>query len=189
MLAKLNLTRRKNSVDAVFFCPQEPGRRRINCRRHHTGEHLLEEGQRVRTTYMAKPSDIQRRWYILDATGKPLGRLATEAARILRGKHKPIFTPHMDTGDHIIVVNADKVVLTGRKLQQKEYIRHTGYPGGLKRTSYEKLLKEKPERVVEKAIKGMLPHNRLGRAMARKLRVYKGPEHPHQAQIPEKLEF
>ena len=111
----------------------------------------------MRTTYMAKPREIQRKWYILDAAGKPLGRLATEAARILRGKHKPIYTPHIDTGDHVIVINAEKVVLTGNKLKQKEYIRHSGYPGGLKRTKYEKLMQQKPEFVVEKAIKGMLP--------------------------------
>jgi large subunit ribosomal protein L13 len=143
----------------------------------------------VRTTYMAKPREIQRKWYILDAAGKPLGRLATEAARILRGKHKPIYTPHIDTGDHVIVINAEKVVLTGNKLKQKEYIRHSGYPGGLKRTKYEKLMQQKPEFVVEKAIKGMLPHNRLGRAMARKLRVYRGPDHKHQAQVPENWNF
>ncbi|HHY36353.1 MAG TPA: 50S ribosomal protein L13 [Firmicutes bacterium] len=143
----------------------------------------------MRTTYMAKPQEIQRKWYVLDAAGKPLGRLATEAARILRGKHKPIYTPHIDTGDHVIVINAEKVVLTGNKLKQKEYIRHSGYPGGLKRTRYEKLLQEKPELVVEKAIKGMLPHNRLGRAMARKLRVYRGPDHKHQAQVPENWNF
>ena len=143
----------------------------------------------MRTTYMAKPREIQRKWYILDAAGKPLGRLATEAARILRGKHKPIYTPHIDTGDHVIVINAEKVVLTGNKLKQKEYIRHSGYPGGLKRTKYEKLMQQKPEFVVEKAIKGMLPHNRLGRAMARKLRVYRGPDHKHQAQVPENWNF
>ncbi len=143
----------------------------------------------MRTTYMAKPREIQRKWYVLDATGKPLGRLATEVARILRGKHKPIYTPHIDTGDHVIVINAEKVVLTGPKLQQKEYIRHTGYPGGLKRIKYEKIMQEKPERAVEKAIKGMLPHNRLGRAMARKLRVYRGPDHKHQAQVPENWNF
>lgn len=143
----------------------------------------------MRTTYMAKPEEIQRKWYVLDAAGKPLGRLATEAARILRGKHKPIYTPHVDTGDHVIVINAEKVVLTGRKMEKKEYIYHTGHPGGLKRIQYKKLLAEKPERAIEKAIKGMLPHNRLGRAMGRKLRVYRGPEHPHQAQCPEKWNF
>lgn len=143
----------------------------------------------MRTTYMAKPREIEREWYILDATDKPLGRLATEAARILRGKHKPIYTPHVDTGDHVIVINAEKVVLTGQKLQQKEYIRHSGYVGGLKRIKYEKIMAERPEWAVEKAIKGMLPHNRLGRAMAKKVRVYRGSEHKHQAQNPEVWNF
>ncbi len=136
-------------------------------------------------SFMAKPQDIpERKWYILDAEGKVLGRLATEAARILRGKHKPDFTPNVDTGDHVIVVNASKIVLTGKKLQNKKYIRHSGYPGGLKVMSYEKLLKNRPELAVEKAIVGMLPHTRLGADMAKKLKVYKGPDHPHQAQKP-----
>ncbi|KNZ69447.1 50S ribosomal protein L13 [Thermincola ferriacetica] len=136
-------------------------------------------------TYMAKAEDIQRKWYVIDAAGKPLGRLASEVARLLRGKHKPIFTPHVDTGDHVIVINAEKVELTGKKRSQKLYVRHTGYPGGLKTMNYETLLRTKPERAVEKAVKGMLPHNRLGRAMLKKLRVYRGSEHPHQAQKPE----
>jgi len=137
-------------------------------------------------TFMARPLDIkERKWYVLDAEGKVLGRLATEAARILRGKHKPDFTPHVDTGDHVIVINAEKVLLTGNKLNKKKYIRHSGYPGGLKVVSYSTLMKTKPELAVEKAIKGMLPHNRLGAAMARKLKVYRGPDHPHQAQKPE----
>ncbi|HOV80727.1 MAG TPA: 50S ribosomal protein L13 [Bacillota bacterium] len=136
-------------------------------------------------TFMAKPEDIKdRKWYVLDADGKVLGRLAAEAARILRGKHKPDFTPHVDTGDHVIVINAEKVVLTGKKLRDKKYIRHSGYPGGLKVMSYETLMKTRPELAVEKAIVGMLPHNRLGSGMARKLKVYRGPEHPHQAQKP-----
>ncbi|MCL6560587.1 MAG: 50S ribosomal protein L13 [Firmicutes bacterium] len=137
-------------------------------------------------TFMAKAQDIkERKWYILDGDGKVLGRLAAEAARILRGKHKPDFTPHVDTGDHVIVINADKVVLTGNKLQNKNYIRHSNYPGGLKVVSYATLMKTRPELAVEKAIVGMLPHNRLGADMARKLKVYKGPDHPHQAQKPE----
>ncbi|MDD3653269.1 MAG: 50S ribosomal protein L13 [Desulfotomaculaceae bacterium] len=137
-------------------------------------------------TYMAKPLDIkERKWYILDAEGKVLGRLATEAARILRGKHKPDFTPHVDTGDHVIVINADKIVLTGNKLANKKYIRHSGFPGGLKEVSYGILMKSRPEKIVEKAIRGMLPHNRLGVDLARKLKVYRGSEHPHQAQKPE----
>ena len=141
------------------------------------------------TTYMAKPNEIKKNWYVIDAEGKPLGRVATEVARILRGKHKPIFTPHVDTGDFVIVINAEKVVLTGSKLQQKQYVRHSGYPGGLKTMPYERLLRKKPERAIEKAVKGMLPHNRLGRAQVRKLKVYRGHEHPHTAQQPEKWEF
>jgi len=137
------------------------------------------------STFMAKADEIQRKWYIIDAAGKPLGRLATEVASLLRGKHKVIFTPHVDTGDHVIVINAEKVVLTGKKPEQKIYARHSGYPGGLKTMTYAKLLSEKPELAIEKAVKGMLPHNRLGRAMNKKLKVYKGAEHPHQAQMPE----
>lgn len=138
-------------------------------------------------TFMAKPQDAlkARKWYVLDAEGKVLGRLAAEAARILRGKHKPDFTPHVDTGDHVIVINADKVVLTGNKLKNKKYYRHSGYPGGLKVVSYETLMNTRPELAVEKAIVGMLPHNSLGADMAKKLKVYKGSEHPHQAQKPE----
>lgn len=137
------------------------------------------------STYMAKANDIQRKWYIIDAADKPLGRVATEVARLLRGKHKPVFTPHVDTGDHVIVINAEKVVLTGKKREQKLYVRHSGYPGGLKTMNYETLLRQKPERAMEKAVKGMLPHNRLGRAMLKKLKIYSGTEHPHQAQMPE----
>lgn len=140
-------------------------------------------------TFMAKAQDIQRKWYIIDAEGKTLGRLATEAAHILRGKHKPTFTPHVDTGDHVIVVNAEKIHLTGKKWSQKEYIRHTGYIGGLKRVSYGTLVQTRPELIIEKAIKGMLPHNRLGADMYRKLKVYKGQQHPHQAQKPEVWEL
>lgn len=140
-------------------------------------------------TYMAKNEEIQRNWYILDATDKSLGRLATEAARLLRGKHKPIFTPHVDTGDHVIVINAGKAVLTGNKLTQKKMYRHSGYPGGLKVTGYDKLMAEKPELAVEKAIKGMLPHNRLGRQMFKKLKVYAGETHNHAAQKPQAWEF
>ncbi|MDD2444140.1 MAG: 50S ribosomal protein L13 [Desulfotomaculaceae bacterium] len=137
-------------------------------------------------TFMARPEDIkERKWYILDADGKVLGRLATEAARILRGKHKPDFTPHVDTGDNVIIINAAKIVLTGNKPRNKMYYRHSGYPGGLKIVNYETLIATKPDFVVEKAIVGMLPHNRLGAKMAKKLKVYKGPEHPHQAQKPE----
>ncbi|MEW6308415.1 MAG: 50S ribosomal protein L13 [Bacillota bacterium] len=141
------------------------------------------------TTYMAKPGDIERKWFIVDATGKPLGRLASQVAAILRGKHKPIFTPNVDTGDHVIVINAEKVILTGRKAEQKLYTRYSGYPGGLKVITAGRFLATRPERLVEKAVKGMLPHNTLGRAMGRKLKVYKGGVHPHAAQQPEVLEL
>ena len=138
-------------------------------------------------TYSPKPRDIERRWYVIDASGAVLGRLATEAAAILRGKHKPIFAPHMDTGDHVIVINAKEVRLTGGKLETKVAYRHSGYPGGLTETKYGRLLAEKPAFAVEKAIKGMLPHNSLGRQMAGKLKVYAGPTHRHQAQKPQPL--
>jgi large subunit ribosomal protein L13 len=139
----------------------------------------------VTTTFMAKPHEVERKWYIIDAANKPLGRVSTEVASILRGKHKPIFTPHIDTGDFVIVINAEKVVLTGNKLQQKQWRRHSGYPGGLKSTDYQTLLAKRPEKVIELAVKGMLPKNSLGRAMYRKLKVYRGDSHPHQAQKPE----
>lgn len=133
-------------------------------------------------TYSAKPSDIVRKWYVVDADGQTLGRMATRVATVLRGKHKPTFTPHMDTGDHVIVVNAGKIHLTGDKLRQKMYQRHTGYPGGLKEESAETWMRRNPAALVEQAIKGMLPKNPLGKQMGRKLRVYAGPTHPHKAQ-------
>jgi len=138
---------------------------------------------------MAKIQEISRKWYVIDATDKTLGRLASEAAAILRGKHKPTFTPNVDTGDFVIIVNAEKIHLTGNKLQNKMYYTHSRYPGGLKEMNYGTLLQRKPEVVIEKAIKGMLPHNRLGAEMYRKLNVYKGSEHPHQAQQPEVWEL
>ena len=138
-------------------------------------------------TYSAKASEIKRDWYIVDATDQPLGRLASEIARRLRGKHKPQFTPHMDVGDHIIVINAEKVAVSGNKMRGKIYYRHSGYIGSLKAQSLEKLLKEHPERVIEKAIKGMLPRNPLGRSMFSKLRVYAGDAHQHEAQQPQTL--
>ena len=140
-------------------------------------------------TYLAKPHAVERIWYVVDASGKPLGRLASEIAKILRGKHKPIYTPHVDTGDFVIVVNAEKVLLTGKKLDQKMYRRHSQYPGGLKETPYRQLMARKPEFAVYKAVKGMLPDNRLGRKMLKKLRVYAGPTHQHEAQKPERLEL
>ncbi|NLB50816.1 MAG: 50S ribosomal protein L13 [Clostridiaceae bacterium] len=140
-------------------------------------------------TYMPKADDVVRNWYLFDAEGQVLGRLATEIATILRGKNKPEYTPHMDMGDFVVVVNADKIVLTGKKEQQKLYRRHTGYPGGLREVPYERMMEKHPERVLEKAVRGMLPKNTLGRAMFRKLKVYAGPNHKHQAQQPVKIEL
>ncbi|AIF50159.1 MULTISPECIES: 50S ribosomal protein L13 [Pelosinus] len=140
-------------------------------------------------TFMANAATIERKWYVVDAEGKTLGRLAAEVAKVLRGKHKPTFTPHVDTGDHVIVINADKVALTGKKLVQKTYFRHSGYVGGTTFVTAGKMLADKPERVLELAIRGMLPKNRLGRQMYRKLQVYRGAEHPHAAQLPEVLEI
>jgi large subunit ribosomal protein L13 len=140
-------------------------------------------------TFMAKAEEVKRKWYVVDADGKPLGRLASEVAKILRGKNKPTFTPHVDMGDHVIVLNAEKVLLTGNKLDQKVYRHHSGWPGGLKEVAYRQLIAAKPEKVIELAVKGMLPKNSLGRAMFRKLKVYKGAEHEHQAQQPEALEI
>ncbi|WP_427340489.1 50S ribosomal protein L13 [Caloranaerobacter sp. DY30410] len=140
-------------------------------------------------SFLAKPQEIERKWYIIDAEGKTLGRLASEVAKILRGKHKPIYTPHVDTGDHVIIINAEKIVLTGKKLEQKYYRYHTGYPGGLKEVPYKKLMAENPEKAVFLAVKGMLPKNRLGRKMIKKLRVYRDSEHKHQAQKPEVYEI
>lgn len=140
-------------------------------------------------TFMAKKEEITRKWYVVDAEGKTLGRLASEIAKILRGKHKPEYTPHVDTGDHVIVLNSGKVTLTGKKLEQKYYRHHSGYIGGLKEVKYKTFLAEKPERAIELAVKGMLPKNSLGRAMYRKLKVYRGVEHGHEAQKPEKLDI
>jgi len=139
-------------------------------------------------TFSAKPETVKRDWYVVDADGKTLGRMATEIARRLRGKHKPEYTPHVDTGDYIVVINAEKVKVTGNKASDKMYYRHTGFPGGIKEISFEKLIDKKPEMVIEKAVKGMLPKNPLGRAMYRKLKVYAGPEHQHTAQQPQVLD-
>lgn len=136
-------------------------------------------------TYSPKPSDITRRWWVIDADGQVLGRMAADVARLLRGKHKAIFAPHMDTGDYVVIVNASKVRLTGRKLDQKFTYRHSGYPGGLKAITYRDYLAKRPSEAVRKAVKGMLPRNRLGRSMIDKLKVYDGPEHPHTGQSPE----
>ena len=140
-------------------------------------------------TISAKPGSVEQSWFVVDATGKTLGRMASEIASRLRGKHKPEFTPHTDTGDFIVVVNAEKVHVTGNKAKGKIYHHHTGYPGGLKSISFEKLIEKAPEQAIEMAVKGMLPKNPLGRAMARKLKVYAGSEHPHAAQQPKALEL
>jgi large subunit ribosomal protein L13 len=138
-------------------------------------------------TYSPSATEIERAWYVVDAEGLTLGRMASEVARVLRGKHKPTFTPHLDTGDHVIVINADKVVLTSNKAETKRVYRHSGYPGGIRSASYAELLATKPEEAVRRTIRGMLPKNRLGRQMLRKLKVYAGPQHPHSAQRPQPL--
>jgi large subunit ribosomal protein L13 len=144
--------------------------------------------QAHRATQSAKPAEVERRWYVVDATDQVLGRLATRLATVLRGKHKPIYTPHVDTGDFVVVVNAEKVRLTGRKRSDKTYVRHTGWPGGFRETTAVKVLEgAHPERVIEAAVRGMLPKNHLGRKMGAKLKVYAGAEHPHAAQRPEAL--
>ncbi|WP_106402424.1 50S ribosomal protein L13 [Actinocorallia populi] len=140
-------------------------------------------------TYTPKPADVQRQWHVIDATDVVLGRLASQVAILLRGKHKPIYAPHVDTGDYVIIINADKVSLSGKKLEQKKAYRHSGYPGGLRSTLYKDLLEKHPERAVEKAIKGMLPKNKLGRAMFGKVKVYAGANHPHSAQQPVPFEI
>ncbi len=146
-------------------------------------------GGNIMKTFMASPATIDRKWYVVDATGMTLGRLATEVASVLRGKKKPIFTPHMDTGDYVIVINAEKVAVTGKKLDQKLYYRHSDYVGGMKSTTLREKLNKKPEEVIEHAVKGMLPKGPLGRQMYKKLFVYAGPEHKHAAQKPETLTF
>jgi len=140
-------------------------------------------------TFSAKPAEVRRDWFVIDATGKTLGRMATEIAARLRGKHKPEYTPHVDTGDYIVVVNAEKVAVTGNKQNDKTYYRHSGYPGGMKSMTFDKMVQHAPERIIEIAVKGMLPKNPLGRAMFRKLKVYAGPDHNHVAQQPKVLEI
>jgi len=139
-------------------------------------------------TYYAKPGEVEREWLLIDAEDQVLGRVASKAATILKGKHKPQYTPHVDTGDFVIIINADKIKVTGVKSTDKVYYHHTGYPGGLKSETFEEAMRKHPERVIEDAVKGMLPKNTLGRAMGRKLKVYAGPEHPHKAQSPRKIE-
>ncbi len=134
-------------------------------------------------TYSTKPEDIKRQWHVIDASGKTLGRLCSQIAKLLMGKHKPIYSPHLDTGDYVIVINAAKVKVTGKKAKEKIYYRYSGYPGGFKSVTFENMLRTHPTRIIEHAVKGMLPHNRLGRAMFKKLKVYAGDSHPHQAQV------
>ena len=141
------------------------------------------------SSFIQKPAEVERKWYVVDAEGKTLGRMASEVAAILRGKNKPTFTPHVDCGDYVIVINAEKVAVTGKKRQEKSYKRHTGYPGGLRELTFEQLLEKHPEEVVKHAIKGMMPTGKLGRQMYKKLKVYAGPEHKHEAQKPEVLDF
>jgi large subunit ribosomal protein L13 len=140
-------------------------------------------------TYTPKPGDIVREWFVVDATDLPLGRLASEVAQVLRGKRKPMYAPHMDTGDYVVVVNAEKVAVTSDKSQSKIYYRHSGYPGGIKAETFESLIQRRPEAVIERAVRGMLPKNKLGRHMLRKLKVYAGPDHPHSAQSPQPIQF
>ena len=143
----------------------------------------------MKRTYVTNPEDVQRDWYVVDASGQTLGRLATQIARIVRGKHKPIYSPSVDVGDYVIVINADKIHVTGQKLDQKIYYRHSGYPGGLTEVPLRRMLETHPTRVIEHAVRGMLPKNRLGRKMIKKLKVYAGSAHPHEAQQPEPLEL
>jgi large subunit ribosomal protein L13 len=158
------------------------------CRASVRGAFLLMATTAVRT-YQANSSDRERGWYVVDAQGQTLGRLATQIADILRGKRKPTYTPHVDVGDFVIVVNAEKIAVTGNKLRDKKYYRHSGYPGGIRSRTLGEMLERRPEEVIRKAVKGMLPRNRLARQQLRKLKVYAGPEHPHQAQQPENLEI
>jgi len=139
-------------------------------------------------SFTPKTAEIERQWYVVDAAGKTLGRLASDVAHILKGKHKPIYAPHMDTGDYVIVVNSGKIEVTGKRAEQKKYYSHSGYPGGLKTRNYQDVLQRQPHRILERAIRGMLPHNTMGRDMYRKLKVYAGPTHPHQGQTPRDLE-
>jgi large subunit ribosomal protein L13 len=146
-------------------------------------------GMKILKTFVPKKEEIERKWYVVDADGQVLGRLASRIAQVLRGKHKPIYTPHLDVGDHIIVINACKLRVTGKKADQKRYYRYTGYPSGLRSDSYAKLIKHRPERILQHAVKGMLPHNKLGRHMIKKLKIYPDATHPHNAQQPEVLEI
>ena len=144
---------------------------------------------KIMKSFIAKPHEVERKWYVVDAEGKTLGRVASQVATVLRGKNKPTFTPHVDCGDYVIVINAEKVEVTGKKRKEKVYKHHTGYPGGLRETTFDKLIAKKPEEIIRHTVKGMMPKGKLGRQMYKKLKVYAGPEHDHSAQKPEKLEF
>ena len=174
-------------VQFRFFSAVPTTRGEVPARRNQPDH--VPRSHRAMKTFTAKNETVQRDWYLVDATGKTLGRLASELARRLRGKHKPVYTPHVDTGDYIIVVNAEKIAVTGKKLSDKKYHRFTGYIGNLKTETLSEALQRHPERVIEIAVKGMLPKNPLGRAMFKKLKVYRGPEHPHAAQQPQVLEI
>ncbi len=168
-----------------------PGPESVSARRIQDSAVRHDKKRRLTTvrTYTPKPADVQRQWHVIDANDVVLGRLASHVATLLRGKHKPIYAPHLDTGDFVVIVNAGKVAMTGKKAEQSTVYNHSGFPGGLKRTSYADVLATRPERIIEKAIKGMLPHNTLGRQMLSKLKVYAGPTHPHQAQSPVPFEL
>ena len=157
--------------------------------KRRTGLDTFLKEETTLNTYMAKAAEVQRKWYVVDAEGVALGRVASQVASVLRGKHKPIYTPHVDTGDYVIIINAEKALLTGKKMDQKVYYHHSGFPGGLSETLYRDLMARKPEFAVKKAIIGMLPKGPLGRQMAKKLRVYAGPEHEYESRKPEKLEL
>jgi len=156
---------------------------------YHTPSRVQRFVSEPMKTYVAKPSTIEKKWYVVDATGHTLGRLSTVVADTLRGKRKTIYTPNIDTGDFVVVINAEKIVVTGKKIDQKIYYRHSGFPGGLKEETFGKLLGRRPEEITRRAVRGMLPHNKLGRAQLRKLKIYAGAAHPHEAQCPEALEI
>ena len=192
--AKAPVNRRKRKTDRFFVNSMRPGhpqkknRKKIRHKRSFLSDLILYGGNMMKT-FMASPATIDRKWYVVDATDKTLGRMAAEIAKVLRGKNKPIFTPHMDTGDYVIVVNAEKIKVTGKKMGQKIYYHHSDYVGGMKEATLKEKLAKKPEEVIELAVKGMLPKGPLGRQMYKKLFVYAGPEHKHAAQKPEVLTF
>ena len=170
-------------------CTKAPERMLPKQSKEHELLEVDNTGGKTMKTYMANPDKIERKWYVVDADGQTLGRLASEVAKVLRGKNKPVYTPHIDTGDYVIIINAEKVAVTGKKLDQKVYYHHSDYVGGMKETTLKEMMAKKPEKVLELAVKGMLPKGPLGRSMIKKLHVYAGPEHKHEAQKPEVLTF